>query len=729
MKPFTTTRFLCVVAFAALMFGGISESLFAQTADTLRLKDYLPPDAESPYFTRFGISGGVNLVTQTANFSAIANIPAIGSLTYPVGTGIGIAPSVLVEFPFSFSSKPEHNVFGLSLRLGYATYNAKSSLINNESAYDKTTDQPTNAPVEYSLEGQFGYLSFEPALTYRIANERLVLYAGLRTGLALSATYSYSERVQDPRYVFMNGIGGQTSSTFGETTGKIPNVQALNLAPTVGIGYEIPLNSDGTVLLQPEGFWSPGLLSLVNGVDWKISGFRVGASLKYSPYRTIRPEMTPEVQEKIVKLKRYDSLLVVERSQNAARLKHTDSLNKAIAVRLAELKKVGLSATFTSIKGVDESGMETAIPALAVEEFRAVRSIPLLQAVFFDNNSTVVPTRYRRIQSASRTRYVLPDVSDLQPIEVYHHILNIVGKRLNDNPTATIELIGHKSASESEGLDERRAQAVSDYLQDVWRIAVKRIEIRKAANTPTSTSKGTGVESEQYVEMNSPQREIFAPLTNDFVTTSIQPPLLRFGMEVNAGAGIKQWTIEISQFINNESVTLKEFISTQAPPSMVEWNIADVQSNKPRSSQDITVQMSVTDVTNRNADAPIYTISVKLVTLEEKELRNTTDSRWEETLVPESLLFGKDLAATTLSALKNSIANAHSLVVTTFTYEPDKGREAAVTRGKELSKLLGKPDATIKVESLLRPGQQTITPEEALYGKIAMVRVMAAMSK
>lgn len=723
MKSLFTARFLSYLAFVALPLCGISESLFAQTSDSVSLKDYLPPDAESSYFTRFGVFGGANLVTQTPNFSAFGSIPAVGTSTYAAGTGIGIAAGALVEFPFSFSPSPERNVFGLSLRLSYATYNAKSSLTSNEIAYDKTTDQPTNVPIEYSLEGRFNFLSLEPTLTYRLANGRLSLYAGLRAGLTLSSTYSYTERVQDPRYVFLNGSTGQTGTTFGETNDKIPNAQVFNLAPTVGVGYEIPLNADGTIMLQPEGFWSPGLFSLASGFDWKISGFRVGASVKYSPFRTIRPEMTADVQEKILKLKRYDSLIVVERQQNAARLRYTDSVNKAISLRLEEMKKVGLSAAFKNIVGIDEQGREVPTPSLAIEEFRAWRSLPLLRAVYFEAGSSILPARYKRIQSASRARYVVPDVSEMQTVDAYRHVLNILGKRLNDFPNATIELIGHKSASETEALDERRAQTLSDYLQDVWRIAARRIAVRKAASAPTAKP-----ESENYVEFTSDTPEVLEALTNDFTATSVNPPLLRIGLDINAGAGLKQWNLEISQFVENESVTLKEYMGTQAPPSIAEWNIADVQADKPRSNRDITVQLSVSDINNRSADAPINTIAVKLVSLEEKELRNAEDTRWEETLLIQSPLFGVNSRETLLATLKRNAGTAKSVTITTFTRD-DKGRDAAVSRGKEVAGLLGRTDATIKVESALRPGQSTLTPEEAVYSQSAMVRMMTVMKK
>lgn len=186
MKSLFTARFLSRLALVVLTMCGMCGTLLAEQADSVRLSDYLPPDAESSYFTRFGVFGGANLVTQTPNFSAFGSIPAVGTSTYTAGTGIGFAAGVLAEFPFSFSSSPERNVLGLSLRLFYATYNAKSSLMSNELAYDKTTDQPVNVPIEYSLEGRFNYLSFEPTLTYRLANGRLALYAGLRAGLALS---------------------------------------------------------------------------------------------------------------------------------------------------------------------------------------------------------------------------------------------------------------------------------------------------------------------------------------------------------------------------------------------------------------------------------------------------------------------------------------------------------------------------------------------------------------
>lgn len=726
MKSLFTARFLSHSALVALILCGMYGRIVAQQADSVRLKDYLPPDAESSYYTRFGAFGWVNLVTQTASFSGIGIVTPVipSSPLYSSGTGIGFSPGVLVEFPFSFSPSPDRNVFGLSLRLSYSTFNATSSFIEPVLAYDNTTIRPTNVPIEYSLECRFNFLQFEPTLTYRIANGRLAFYAGVRAGLVLSSTFSYLERMKDPRYLFMNGVGGPTSVTFNEVTDKIPNAQTINLAPTLGVGYEIPLNTDGTIMLQPEGFWSPALFSLVNGVDWKVSSIRASLAVKYSPFRTIRPEMTPEVQERILKLRRYDSLLAVERLQNAARLKQTDSLNKAINTRLAEMKKVGLSATLVSVKGIDERGNEVVTPSLAVEEFRASRTILLLRAVFFEKDSYIIPARYRRIQAASRTRYTIPDVSEIPMVDTYRHILNILGKRLTENPTATIELIGHKSSVEAELLDERRAQTVSDYLQDVWRISAQRIVVRKAANTSVR-----GAEGEQFVEINSPMPEIFAPLANDFVATSVNPPLLRFGLDVNTGAGLKQWSMEVTQFNNNEAVALKEIVSTQSPPNIVEWDIADVQSEKPRSSQDITVQLSVTDVSNRNADAPINTIPVKLVTLEEKDLRNSGDNRWEETLLGQSPLFGKNIPETTFQKLQNNSQQAKTLVITGFQYELDKNRELAMIRAKEIAKLFSSNNAVLRVESVLRPGQQTITPEEPIYGQSVMIRVATPIKK
>jgi outer membrane protein OmpA-like peptidoglycan-associated protein/opacity protein-like surface antigen len=636
----------------------------SDTSTTSRINfDDLTADADKPLFLRYGIFGGINWNYHVARFADFEKTLTCCSQNY------GETVSMLYHAGLLFEA-PIQNRFGASLRLSYTQMGVDFRRIDQ--LYAATPNGAQDVDIAHENKITLGLLGIEPYLTYRVL-DGLTLYAGLRTGLFLQNQFNYIERMADTdpnnlvnfllridtirtittplRDSIIRPIG---VSTRNATSGTIPALNQFNLSLMGGISYEIPLNATGTWLLAPEVFFSYALTQPANNLeartftsgntrdsnrviksvgDWAVNNLRVSLSLRYSPFRTIRPELTPALQETIKQIKKLDSAITVERVQNAKRLQQVDSINKAITVKVAELKKVGISVNISKIVGIDADGREIPKPKLVIEQFRKSITQPLLSAIFFEENSFTFPSRYRRLKAAERGVFKIADVGGKSNLEVYRQLLNVVGKRMEDNAAAVLFLTGCNANVGPEvgnqKLSEQRAQAISDYLQDVWKIPAKRIIIQKRdlPENPANSADANGAAENRRVDMSSNLPEIFAPFKTDQIARIPNPPTIRFGLEINAGAGLKQWNLEVTQFADDESVTLKEFNGTSTYQPEVDWKLDLEPNSVPVSGQDLTVQLGMTDISNKNGDAPLASIPVEQINVQKKELDGKADKR------------------------------------------------------------------------------------------------------
>jgi hypothetical protein len=141
-----------------------------------------------------------------------------------------------------------------------------------------------------------------------------------------------------------------------------------------------------------------------------------------------------------------------------------------------------LTGDITAV-GVDSTGREIPNPVFNIEEFISNRLDPLLNYIFFEENSSELPPRYVRLsREESSIGAMIDSLSSESALDTYHNILNIIGKRMRENPNATLTLIGCNSGIGVEKnnltLSRKRAEAVRDYLVDVWGISPKNITVQ-----------------------------------------------------------------------------------------------------------------------------------------------------------------------------------------------------------------------------------------------------------
>ncbi|TAE23578.1 MAG: VWA domain-containing protein [Candidatus Kapaibacterium sp.] len=97
--------------------------------------------------------------------------------------------------------------------------------------------------------------------------------------------------------------------------------------------------------------------------------------------------------------------------------------------------------------------VEYPIESLRVEEFLANTMHPLLNYIFFEQNSATLPARYARLPKEQSRRYTDKSLFERQfsnqsTLEVYRNVLNVIGSRMRANPNASITLVGCKATKE-----------------------------------------------------------------------------------------------------------------------------------------------------------------------------------------------------------------------------------------------------------------------------------------
>lgn len=137
---------------------------------------------------------------------------------------------------------------------------------------------------------------------------------------------------------------------------------------------------------------------------------------------------------------------------------------------------------------------------------------PLLPVVFFDRQSAELPKRYDRCTSPEEVATFSETDIPGGTLQQYYRLLDIMGKRLQRFPDATIQLTGHTSAEEPRRFARQRAETIRQYWQKIWHIDTGRVDITDA---PVKKVKQiiTEVEDLRRVDIHSDNWNLIRPIT------------------------------------------------------------------------------------------------------------------------------------------------------------------------------------------------------------------------
>jgi len=206
-----------------------------------------------------------------------------------------------------------------------------------------------------------------------------------------------------------------------------------------------------------------------------------------------------------------------------------------------------------------------------IEEITMVDSSPLLNYVYFDTGRSEISGRYVTFAQPDATEgFAEEKLKDT--MEKYHHILNIIGKRLVMNPEARISIVGcNSNTGEEKGrlaLSRSRAETVFSYLRDVWGIDPSRMDV-KAQNLPSvaSTSRvPEGIIENQRVEIYSDHPAILDTINSTYLQEECDTREIRIVPAIQAETVIEKWQLNL---LGGGNVLMTREGTGNLPPAFV----------------------------------------------------------------------------------------------------------------------------------------------------------------
>ncbi len=414
---------------------------------------------------RIGISAGADFNTHKSDIPIIWDASDCGQ--YSNGKSLGYHAGI------NFSYSIWENFLQADFRLVYRSLPVKLSTTTADfQVFNPLKNDYEALSIGHEFNSTMNYLSLEPGILVKPFNDfpfkiRISFDAG---NPLFGADYETTDEILSPKiYTFpektqkhttQNGTLEGAGTSYGVTGGVIYEYQLAKNWYFLGeLNYRHPLNSALT-----NNRLNTSWIGLNAGIQYAF-GFK-----------------EEKIQEKPV---------IID----------TPKIAQPVIVEITPKKIVTADVLPT---GLDV--METVV----------TQTYPILPYVFFDCSSYDIKPLYQRNEKAKFSEQNLPN----ETLQIYYSMLNIIGLRMTQNPSAELTITGmsdgREEATKNERLSlaEKRANSVSDYLIKFWKIDKDRIavKVRETPELATSTTYQEGYDENRRVEINSQDFEILKPV-------------------------------------------------------------------------------------------------------------------------------------------------------------------------------------------------------------------------
>jgi outer membrane protein OmpA-like peptidoglycan-associated protein len=501
----------------------------------------------------------------------------------------------------------------------------------------------------------------------------------------------------------------------------IPQANPLALSAFVGIGYEIPLgirfnSGQSSLAIAPEVFAHLGMNPVVQGWEWNLHQLRAGVSLLYR-HDDIRERLeerrnvdTIEIEKKylripfMVGISRFtrDTAMITENGRRTRLISEVLLRTDTIFVTKKPRMQVAVRAV-----GVDENGVELPMVQLRIEEFFSQRTVPLLTYMFFEENSDELSLRYRPLTAAASSEFEIDQMNRWATLDIYHNLLNIIGRRMRDYPEAVLTLTGTNADMEGESgntdLSARRAERLRQYLRTVWKVPENRIVVkaRNLSEQPSLPKTEPDKRDEnRRVEITCTVRQVLDPVVvNDTIRVS-NPPVVRFLPSAKTDRAVHDWRLpvvasgeEVNMFGSQINDTLANddgspTYTTPVMPQRVDWRLTDRDDSLLANSDELLYTLTARDDAGKSGFAagslPVQRVRVR-------------NRRFEQFSL---ILFGFNKSEITernqhiISLIQARLKRQSNLAIAGYTDRTGDAaynKQLSTQRAVELARVLGEP--------------------------------------
>ncbi|MDI6033450.1 OmpA family protein [Flavobacterium sp. LB2P84] len=394
--------------------------------------------------------------------------------------------------------RPADSRWGIMLQAGYDS--RKGSFDQVKTACDCPADLSTD----------LSYITVEPSVRFAPFKSNFYLYGGPRLAFNMDKSFTYQLGI-NPAF--------PDQEPTPAVTGEFDKIEKTILSMQIGAGYDIPLSSDSNktqFVLSPFVSFQPYFGQNPRATEtWNITTVRAGVALKFGQGKNIQE-----------------------------------------ATDMAKDREVQFSVNS---------------PSNVPGERRMTEIFPLRNYVFFNEGSTEIPNRYvlltknqvKDFKEDQLETFAPKNLSDRskRQMTVYYNVLNILGDRMQKNPSATITLVGSSEKGPADGLV--MSESIKTYLVNVFAINPSRITTKgqDKPNIPSEQPGGTLElvllrEGDRRVSIESNSADLLmefqsgpdAPLKPVQIIASQEAPLESYVTFNNKGAGeaLSSWSLQIT---------------------------------------------------------------------------------------------------------------------------------------------------------------------------------------
>lgn len=467
-------------------------------------------ETEKPYSA--GFIFGLN---QVYNYSEIPLIPLADDCGF-----FRDGEDNSYHIGFNFAYKLNQN-FRISAR---ALYDKRPANLYQETTDFEVLNPTTNQYVPFvrghDYSAELDFLTFDVGIIYQPLNN-IPVY--LRPSLDIGEAFFSSDIKNTETILSPDGV------LYPDQTRQAIVEQGELIDATTSFGASLALGADfylkNRVRLSPEISYRYGLTSIRSEHDWNQNVIRLSlvAAMDFGG----DTEPLPQRKEAVVIQQDEEEDVVVE-----------------------------------------EIPLEDVIEDISVGEIVMLETIvtqtyPILPYIFFDEANSEI----KKVYTENNTPGNLIE-SDLPKdnLKIYYRLLDIIGYRLKNNPSLTIELIGVTDGKELPTREERidlarnRAETIADYLFDNWNLNKEQIVI-SADNVPalaTNPKYAEGNEENRRVEIASRHPEIFEPVVHSqFLEYTALNSQALIDIEISSAEEIESYNVNV---VHNGSVLSDDFL-------------------------------------------------------------------------------------------------------------------------------------------------------------------------
>ncbi|MCX7735890.1 MAG: OmpA family protein [Candidatus Kapabacteria bacterium] len=580
------------------------------------------PQEDSLLF-HFGPFVNYNLNIHIADFNKLPGVPnCCPRFRTSFGSGFTLG---------GFLDLPLRRDLGIDLRLSFSDLGAnltEEENIGNVRLKETTPPFNTytgNITVEHLIKAKLLAIGFEPSLYFTFFGN-LRSYLGFKLAYFLTNQYDQREKIISPNNVVFTDDRIIRNDVYNQ---EIPEINKFQIFGLLGISFDLPLGRG--LMLAPElRYYLP--FTKVTSVDWRVASLNIGASLRIPVYReqvetrydTIYVRDTVSVFDENIlypEVSLIDYKITESTSKKGSIVTITTKYTEHYQKKVPKLEPPTLDL---KIFGMKRNKVVIPEPIMEIEEIETTEEFPLLPYVYFKRgNSQLNNTAMKLISSSDRNNFNEKNLK-WDVVEIYKDLLNIIGKRLSiyDNSRILIKGCNNNTNEEENNLElsQKRAEAVKDYLVNVWQINPDRIQIeaRNLPEIPTNNLLEDGKEENQRVEISSNDKKILQPVRLNEIIRKSNPPIIGLVPKINTKIGLKGWDLIAEQ----ENSRLVSFTGSTAPDTLL-W---DVESNViPRLETPIKISLGAEDIMGqKNAINREIQIKQKTIKTKREIIKNDT---------------------------------------------------------------------------------------------------------